>query len=264
VDKEKVLANGTVSQKFADQIVPEIQWELNQNYVLKNHMMVLDLLANNDWERPVYYAITVSSDNYLNLSNYFQVQGLSYRIVPVKTESYYPNTGGIDTDIVFDKIINVFRWGGIENQDVYLDENVYRMLSNYRNNFGRLAEALISEGKTDSAKVVLEKCLHLMPDETMPFDVFTLSIAESYFRLNEPEKALEVINKLKDNTLDELNYLVSLEKKFDNALSYEKRLNLHVLNELIRILRENGRDDLRIELESKFQDYIVALDFAAY
>ena len=264
VDKEKVLANGTVSPKFADRIVPEIQWQLDRNYIMKNHLMVLDLLANNDWERPIYYAITVSSDNYLNLNNYFQVQGLAYRIVPVMTQSYYPNTGGIDTDIAFENMVNVFRWGGIDNPDVYIDENVMRMLSNYRNNFGRLAEALISEGRTDSAKVVLDKCLQLMPDEIIPYDIFTLSMIESYFILNETDKALEMTNRLKDNTLNELDYFVSLDKKYDDALSYEKRLNLHVLNELIRITRENGLDELREEMETKFQDYIVALNFAVY
>ncbi|MBN2215126.1 MAG: DUF2723 domain-containing protein [Bacteroidales bacterium] len=264
VDKEKVLSNGTVSPKFADQIVTEIQFDLARNYVLKNHMMVLDLLATNDWERPVYIAITVSNENYLNLSNYFQVQGLAYRIVPIKTESYYPNTGGIDTGIAFEKMMNTFKWGGIDNPDVYIDENVMRMLSNYRNNFGRLAEELISEGKTDSAKMVLEKCLQLMPDEIVPYDIFTLSMIESYFRMNEKEKALEMANRLKDNAYDELDYFVSLEKKYDEALNYEKRLNLHVLNELVSMMRENGRDDLREELESRFQDYVVALNFAVY
>jgi hypothetical protein len=262
VDKEKVLENGTVSPKFANQIVPEIQWDLGRNYVLKNHLMVLDLLATNNWERPIYFAITVSSENYLNLNNYFQVQGLAYRVVPVITESYYPNTGGIDTDITYNNMINKFKWGGIDNPDVYIDENVMRMLSNYRNNFGRLAEALITEGKADSAKTVLDKCLQLMPDSIIPYDIFTLSLIESYFRLNDPEKALEMTNTLKDNVYNELNYLVSLEKKYDDALSYEKRLNLHVLNELVRMMRENGMDELRNEMEQKFQDYIVALNFA--
>ncbi len=264
VNKEKVLANGTVSPKFADQVVPEIQWDLAHNYILKNHLIVLDLLATNNWERPVYYAITVSSDNYLNLSNYFQVQGLAYRIVPVKSESYYPNTGGIDTEIAFDKLMNTFKWGGIENPGVYIDENVMRMLANYRNNFGRLAEALISEGKADSAEMVLEKCLQLMPDELIPYDIFTLSVAECYFRLNETEKALVITNKLKDNVYNELDYLVSLDTKYDQALNYEKRLNLHILNELVRITREYGSDDLSKVIESRFHDYAVALKFAVY
>jgi hypothetical protein len=264
VDKEKVLANGTVSPKFADRIVPEVQFDLAHNYVLKNHLMVLDLLATNDWERPVYIAITVSSDNYLNLDKYFQVQGLAYRIVPVKTESYYPNTGGIDTDITFENMMHKFKWGGIENPDVYIDENVMRMLSNYRNSFGRLAEELIAEEKPDSAKMVLAKCLQLMPDEIVPYDIFTLSMIDSYFKLKDPEKALEMINILKENAYNELNYYVSLDKKYDDALSYEKRLNLHILNELVRMSRENKIDGLRDELESKFQDYIVALNFAVY
>ena len=264
VNKEKVLTNGTVSQKYADQIVPEVEWDLGRNYVLKNHLMVLDLLATNDWNRPVYYAITVSSENYLNLGNYFQMQGSAYRIVPVKTQSYYPNTGGIDTDITFDNMINKFRWGGIDNPHVWIDENVMRMLSNYRNNFGRLASALVSEGKNDSARIVLDKCNQLMPDSIVPYDIFSLSLIESYFSLNDKDKAMEMVNILKDNAYNELDYFVSLGKEYDNALTYEKRLNLHILNELIRMMRENGNDPLRNEMESKFQDYVVALNFALY
>ncbi|MBN2613950.1 MAG: DUF2723 domain-containing protein [Bacteroidales bacterium] len=264
VDKEKVLANGTVSPKFADQIVPEIQWELGRNYVLKNHMMVLDLLGTNNWERPVYFAITVSGDNYLNLDNYFQVHGLAYRIVPVRSESGYPNTGGIDTDIVYDNLLNKFKWGGIDNPDVYIDENVMRMLSNFRSNFSRLAETLINEGKPDSAKTVLDKSLEIMPDTIVRYDIFTLAVIESYLRLNEKEKALQIAEKLKQNTYEELDYLVSLDKRRAEALSYEKRLNLHIINELARLMREFGDDEKRKELETRFQDYLMALNVGLY
>ncbi|MFO7657533.1 MAG: DUF2723 domain-containing protein [Bacteroidales bacterium] len=264
VDKEKVLANGTVNPKYADLIVPEIQWDINRNYIFKNHMMVLDLLGTNNWERPVYFAITVSSDNYLNLDSYFQVHGLAYKVVPVKSESGYPNTGGIDTDIVYDNLLNKFKWGGIDNPDVYIDENVMRMLTNFRSNFSRLAEALISEGKPDSAKKVLEKCLLLMPDTIVRYDIFTLAVIESYLKLDDRENAMKIAEKLKENTYEELDYLVSLDKKYAEALSYEKRLNLHIINELARLMREYGNDETRKELETKFQDYLMALNVGLY
>src|SRR6185369_9072879 len=78
VDKEKVLKNGTVSPSMADQIVPNIDWDLKKNIVMKNDLMVLDLLAHNDWERPIYFAVITGSDSYLNLEEYFQLEGLAY------------------------------------------------------------------------------------------------------------------------------------------------------------------------------------------
>ncbi len=260
VDREQIIEDSVVSPTFYNQIVPEVLWDINRNYVLKNHMMVLDLMATNNWKRPVYFAITVSSDNYLNLNDYFQVQGLAYRVVPVKTTSSYPDIGGIDTDIVFENMVHKFKWGGINNPKVYMDENVLRMLSNYRNNFSRLAEALIEEGKPDSAKIALDKCLEVMPDSIVPYDIFTLQVIGDYFALHENDKALEISQKLKEHAYEELDYLVSLDRKYSDPLTYEKRLNLHIINELARLMREYNHDDLRKELETRFQNYLVALN----
>lgn len=264
VDKDKVLSNGTVSQKFADKILPEVNWTINRRYLIKNHLMVFDLLATNNWERPIYYAITVSSENYLNLENYFQVHGLAYRIVPVKTESEYPYTGGIDVDKVYDNLINKFKWGGITDPDVYLDENILRMASNIRSSFSRLAEELIAEGKLDSAKVVMAKCEEIMPNERIPYNLFNLSLVENYFQLNEREKAIEMVEKLKQNAYEELDYLASLEDSYSNYLDYERRLNLHIVNELASITGANQVENLRQELEKKFQDYLLALKVPLY
>ncbi len=264
VDSVKVLANGTVSPRFASQIVPEVRFELTSRYILKNQLMVLDLLANNNWERPIYYAITVASDNYLNLENYFQVQGLAYRIVPIKSPSDYQNIGGIDTKIVYDKMINTFKWGGINDSTTYLDENVMRMSTNFRNSFARLAENLISEGKLDSARVVLDKSTEVIPDNKVEYNIFNLSIIESYFRIGERDKALEMGKILAANTISELDYLASLEGKYKTYLSYQKRLNLHIINELSKIYKGYGEADLQKEMELKFQDYLMALNVAMY
>lgn len=264
VDSAKVLSNGTISKKFANRIVPEVNWEIDRRYLIKNHVMVLDLLATFNWERPVYFAITVANENYINLDDYFQSQGLAYRLVPVKSESEYPYTGGMDTDTMFTNLINEFKWGGVTNPDVYLDENILRMLSNFRSSFARLSEELIKEGKSDSAKIVLEKCEEILPNERVPYNLFNLTLIENYFKLNEKDKAIDMANKLKNNSVEELDYLSSLDGKFSDYLDYEKRLNLHIINELSSLAGTYEVEELRQELEKKFQDYLVALKLPLY
>ncbi|MCD6367393.1 MAG: DUF2723 domain-containing protein, partial [Bacteroidales bacterium] len=102
VDKEKVLSSGTVKQKDANKIVDNIQWKLKANYIGKSDMMILDLLANNDWERPIYF-VSVGSGNSTNLTDYFQLDGFAHRFVPIKTKFSYSSSGRIDTDILYDK-----------------------------------------------------------------------------------------------------------------------------------------------------------------
>ncbi|NJK87088.1 MAG: hypothetical protein HC906_15055 [Bacteroidales bacterium] len=264
VDSAKVLANGTVPAKFADRIVPEVLWTLDRRYLIKNHVIVFDLLATNNWERPIYFAVTVSSDNYLNLEDYFQVHGLAYRIVPINTKSDYPYVGGIDTEKVYNNLINKFKWGGITDPGIYIDENIERMLYNIRSSFSRLSDELIQEGKLDSARVVMEKCEEVLPNERVPYNIFNLPLVENYFRLGENEKALEMMNKLKNNAYNELDYVVSLEPKFANLLDYEKRLNLHIINELGNIAQTYGVNDLQQEFETKLQEYILALKMPLY
>ena len=127
VDSAKVVKNGTVpARKMLPKLRSQMKWELesSRNYITKNHLMILDLLATNNWERPIYYAITVSEDNYLNLDNYFQMEGLAYRIVPFASQGDMFGRGGINTDVMYDNMVNKFRWGGVDNPNVYLDENV--------------------------------------------------------------------------------------------------------------------------------------------
>jgi hypothetical protein len=257
VDSAKVLANGTIRPEMAGQMVKEMRWALDpsQRYLVKNHLMVLDMLATNNWERPIYYAITVSSDNYLNLDKYFQIRGLAYRIVPLESEGTMYGRGGIDTEIMFDNFVNKFKWGGADDPGVYIDENVSGMLTNFRNNFGRLALDLIRENKKDSARIVLDKCLEILPDTVLPYNIFSLSVIDGYMQLGDTVMAEDVRNILLKNVYDELDYYVSLGRKYENYLMYEKQLAFYVLDEIRRQAYLAGQMDLLSSVEDKMQYY---------
>jgi hypothetical protein len=255
VNKEQVLKTNTVSKKFENSIVPEMKWELSGNVFYKSQMMVLDLLANNNWERPIYFAITVSDDNYPNLQKYFQLQGLAFRVVPVEYTRPDGQSGSIDTDIFYDNLMNKFKWGNISDPKVYLDENNLRMLANFRNNFARLAETLIDENKVDSAVKVLDRSLEVMPASQITVNYWLLPVVEQYYRAKQFEKANQLIEKIFANTTEELKYFTSIRGLLATKVESEKGFNIRVLNELARLTHAYGQTELKNKIEQTFQTY---------
>jgi tetratricopeptide (TPR) repeat protein len=251
VPKQKVLSNGTVKPELADQIVPNLLWEKKGNYVLKNSLMQLDMLQNNDWERPIYFAITVGGDAYLQLENYFQLEGLAYRLVPIRTNGQGGQTGRVDTDIMYDNVMNKFNWGGMEG-DVYMGETNMRMTYNLRNNFARLADALLKEGKTDSAIAVLDKCIEVMPDHSIPYNFFMTPVAEAYYRADEIEKANLIMVRLMEIYESDLSFYLSLSRKQAKKIKAETERAMSVFQRLIQIARAYKQDDLHTQLKEKF------------
>ena len=152
--------------------------------------MVLDLLAHNDWERPIYFAVTTGPDSYINLQDHFQLEGLTYRLVPVKSESSNPNTQGrVAADIMYENVTTKFLWGNMDSQEpVYLDENILRMTTNLRLQLSSLAEELIAQGKDDKALTILDLSLNKMPEHNVPYDRILLPTVEAYYAIGEIEK----------------------------------------------------------------------------
>ena len=261
VDTSRVLHNGTVLPADAAKLTPEMKWELepSRSYITKNHLMILDLMATNNWERPVYYAMTVSDDNYLNLDKYFRMEGLAYRVTPIASEGDMFGKGGINSSVMYDKMVNTFKWGGVNTPGVYLDENVQRMLANFRSTFARLALQLINEGKPDSARTVLEKCNEVIPDRVVPYNVYNILIVEAYFKLGDTQKALEMANTLKKNVFQDIDYFLSLGRKYNSYLTYEKRVAYYSLDELRRMGETYNQPDLKKEVEEKQQAFANSL-----
>ena len=221
--------------------------------------MELDFLASNNWKRPICYAITVSGDNYLNLNDYLEMHGLAYRLVPALVKDNITYIGGINSKIMYDNMMNKFRWGGIDKKDLYLDENITSMLSNIRYNFSNLAKALIFEGKIDSARRVLDRCLAIMPDNKLPYDIYVLGFVDSYYKIKDASKALDLAKVILKNTYQDLDYLTSLEKPYSGYLQYEKQMSIHILSELIRITNENGDKKFSAGIQQTLETYSMAL-----
>jgi hypothetical protein len=244
VDKEKVLSTGTVPPKYADWIVDEVRWTLKgegggQNeHIFKNSMMVLDLLAHNNWERPVYFAATVGSENLLNLSEYFQLDGLAKRFVPLKASE----TGGIDADKLYDKMMNQFRWGNLSDPKVYLCETNLRLISLFRSIFGQLADALIEENKKDSAVMALDRALEVIPVSKLPFSRNDAFLIEMYYRADAKDKGRDLAEQMFKAVSEEMDYFLSFPRKFSNGVAGEMRERKVMLYHLCTITWRHDRD----------------------
>lgn len=234
-------------------IVSELKWDVDKSYVLKNDMMILDLLANNNWERPVYFAITTGNDSYIGLEKYFQLEGLAYRLIPIETQSADGQTGRVNTDIMYENLMKKFKWGGMDQHKIYMNENNRRMCMNVRNNFARLAEALIKEGKKDKALEVLNKCLEVLPEENIPYDFFMLPVAEAFYKAGAPDKANAVTEKLADIYTEQLNYYFSLDQEKYAQISSQGNQAMSVLYRLHMLTtRDFPQDSLGKKIKESF------------
>ncbi len=272
VDKSAVLASGTVAAKDDSLIVDKLDINLKGNYLSKDEMIILDILNNNKWKRPIYFAVTVGREKYLNLQEYFQAEGFAYRLVPIKTKVKDSQIGRVESKLMYDNIINKFKWGNMNDPKVYLDENNMRMSMNIRNNFVRLADQLIVEGKTDSAVAVLDRCNELVPNEKVPYNYFNLLMAESYYKAAQYDmhkmgkerasmevntlpaalnKGNEVVRQMVDNNESEILYYLSLEPKFRDSVTEDLQRAFYLLQELGVITEQYGEKDLSREITAK-------------
>ena len=265
IDPKVILDNKVVSEKFAKYIVPEMKWELldprsrgkkvYRNAIYKNDMMVLDLVAQNNWKRPIYFAITMGDENYLGLQKYFRLDGLAYRLVPIESNGDEGQVGSIDSKILYDNFMNKFKWGNMADPKVYIDENNMRMLSNFRNNFARLAEQLINENKVDSAVAVLDKSFKVMPVEQIPLSYWATSLIEQYYRAKQIAKANKLVEQLFTNVSQEARYYAKLKGDMANSLESEKQICLYTMNQLARMTQLNGQKELSAKIQNAMQGY---------
>jgi len=279
VDAEAAIKSGTVAEKDRDKIVKEIEWTIGNGYLMKNDLMVLNIIANNNWKRPVYFATTVGSDNFLNLENYFQLEGLTYRLVPIRTEKKSDIVPGrVETETMYKNVMTKFVWGNMNDERVYLDENNVRMTTNFRINFGRLAEDLLQEGKRDSAIKVLDKCVEVTPDKTIPYNYFMTKIGELYYRAagatnknidtslvnNDLElskkkelvdKANAILIRLGEIYSDNLNYYLSLKgTKYYKFIEQDMNQALYIMQAVASIARQTDQKEVADKLDKQFND----------
>jgi 4-amino-4-deoxy-L-arabinose transferase and related glycosyltransferases of PMT family len=262
VDKAKVLASGTVKPEDADKIVPYIDIKLKGNSILKSQLIVLDILAHNNWERPIYF-VTGYHNDALGLEEYFQLEGLAYRLVPIKSQNKnWLDYGRINTDILYQNMINKFVWGGANKKGVDIDYNHIRTLIvvKARLNYARLAKALSSEGKNEKAIETLNKCMEALPLEKIPYDPYTADIIEAYFAAGATEKAVEMSTAFCDYYYKRLDYFLKQKPYIVNSAEFEIQTAIQYTSRVANACVSGGKPEMgeaiTKKLETYYSDYV--------
>jgi hypothetical protein len=275
IDTNLVRQKNFVSKDEDSLIVPRMQWTIENSALLKNDLMTLDIVANNLMTRPIYFAVSVAPDAYVGLEKYFQLEGLTYRIVPKENVSGSPYSAPARTDVMYDNMMKKFRFGGIEsNPDIYLDENNLRMTVNLKGNFGRLAEALLAKGEKQKAAEVIDHSLKNLPSDRVPHSVFDFQYPGIYYEAGQKEKGRKLMEEMLEKCKDELNYYKTvynydLQNAMDNGnLSYYNQLqqgefmNRREVREQLYIMQEMNMAAKKYEdaafaqkVEKDFNDY---------
>ncbi|MCX6286991.1 MAG: DUF2723 domain-containing protein [Bacteroidetes bacterium] len=211
-DSAELLRSGAVPAKFAGKI-ENLSWEIKREAIEKASLMVLDLLATNNWKRPVYFVVTTGQETYIGLDKYFHQEGLAYRLLPVRAGVTEGEMGDVNIPVMYNNLMNKFKFGGMSNPGVYLDETNMHMVMNIRSVYARLASALLAEGKKDSARKVIERCLDEIPDNTVPYDYFVVALADGLYKVSEMKKADEIAEKLISTSTEKLAYYFSFPDK---------------------------------------------------
>jgi hypothetical protein len=256
IDKEAVIRSGTVPESMHHLIVDEITWEITQNGLYKNDLMLLDFLATSNWERPIYFTNPNSVSKVLNVDKYCHMEGMVYRFMPVEAVGVVENLGGVYTDGSWKLLMEQANWGNLHLPDVTVDRESSRNSIMAKQSYVRLAQALISEGKADSASAVLDKGMYFFPHEKITFDFYMLPWVEVYYNAENMDKGNELARLLMNRYLDDLRYYNSLGAKFTSYYDNNIQEAMAVLQRLAQIADKHQQVDLAKEIEDAFMAQI--------
>ncbi|WP_347157746.1 glycosyltransferase family 117 protein [Pontibacter chitinilyticus] len=251
VDQNKVRQMGFIPAEKQDEITDRMQWTINKSLLEKKHLIMLDLLSTNNWKRPIYFSTTVNSADFIGLSNYFQLDGLAYRIVPVKTTAE-DSQGYVNKDLMYDNMMKKFSFRNFNNPDIFYDENYLRFSANARDKFAELAKAYLKDGNVAKAKEVVDYCFKVMPGNAVPYDYYTPQFIPIMNQIGEQEKAHALLNEMAKDAQQSLDYYFAKGSLFDTEI----QTNMVILQQLISMAQDIGEQDKAQQLQQEFMQYL--------
>jgi hypothetical protein len=249
IDTAKVLASGIIPESMKDLIVPRMQWSMKKSYLEKKDLMALDLIATNNWQRPIYFNNTSRQGIGLNFNDYLVQEGNAFRLLPLNNQNR--NIDIINTDIMYDNLMNNFYYRELNNPKVYYNEDYRKFALNQRASFNTLTAALINEGKDEKAREVALKNLELMPDISLPYDYTTSTTIEYLLVLGEKERAIEMAKVLGKRADEKVGYYL----QNNNNISYELQQNMVILRDLAQTMSRYGENDLAKQFSEALDSY---------
>ncbi len=259
IDKEAVRRSGMkIPEALGDSIPDHMNILLRDDNgrpkraLYKSELMMLEMLAHANWERPMYMAITVGRENQLGMDKHFIQEGLASRFTPFETKKLGTT---VDSEKMYDNLMNKFKFGGIDKPGIYIDENVMRMCYTHRRVFAQLIEQLMKEGKKDKALAALDYAEKMIPAYNVPYDWQNgaVQMAEAYYQLGETEKADKIMDALANKAIEYLTWYLSLDNSQFFVSSREFEYHIALLNEELKLM-ENYKSKLSDNYSGKLDE----------
>ena len=244
IDKEAIRRSGMkIPEALGDSIPDHMNILLRDDNgnpkraLYKSELMMLEMLANANWERPMYMAITVGRENQLGMDKHFVQEGLASRFTPFETKKLGAT---IDSEKMYDNLMNKFKFGGIDKPGIYIDENVMRMCYTHRRVFAQLIEQLMKEGQKDKALAALDYAEKMIPAYNVPYDWQNgaVQIAEAYYQLGQTEKADKIMDALANKAIEYMTWYLSLDDSQFFVSTREFEYHIALLNEELKLMEK--------------------------
>jgi hypothetical protein len=248
VDSSFMANDDIVPPQFKDLFVPQMNLQVSGNYVTKGTLMLIDLIASNNWERPIYFNNTSLSTLGLNISEHVVMEGLTYRLLPIqKPESNREEL--VNTDLAVKNYMENFAFRGMNDANVYLDEEYRRFASNHRSALNSIVLALLDEDKMEEAAKLLNFGLATIPDKALPYDLSSGQSVPLFFEVGEDEKALEIVDKISKRSLDMIEFYAKTGRSYDR----EMMISVELIKYFIPLLEERGYQEKAQELSKRLE-----------
>lgn len=235
VNKDNFIKSCTSFNYMNEDIPDAIYLNFQENYLFRKDLIILDIILNNNWERPIYF-LNPSELKKFGLDKYIYHEGFAYRLLPFSKDSISKLQLSND-EYQYNKFINEFKWGGMNNKNVMLDwtnvRTAYTM--QIREHFNEVARNFIIKGDNPKAIELLDKCLEMVPGNKVPFGIGFSKIIESYYLAGDREKASNLFSSFKNTIITELNYYKRFDDRLLPGLSDNIRMNLYLLQQLNEI-----------------------------
>jgi hypothetical protein len=259
IDKNVIIQNRVVNPAQNDSIVPYIDIEIKGQALYKNRLMMLDVLANNNWKRPIYFTGgSFGDDDYLWMKDYLQLDGMVYKLVPIRTaipkDGSPLDMGQIDSDKMFN-IVMKWDWGNGELSTIYHDPETRKNSITYRTNLARLMEQLINEGKLDKAKKVIDLAMTKMPVEYYGYYSLIDPFAGGYYEIGEKEKARQLLEKLMTKYKENLTFYHGLRASEQSNLVIDIITDIERYRGLLEVMKDRGDMEFYNKNKPVFNSY---------
>ncbi len=256
VDSSFINNDEIVPPQFKSLFTNQMNLQVKGQYLTKGNLMLVDLITNNNWDRPIYFNNTSLATIGLNLEDHVVMEGLTYRLLPIQKPAFI-REDLVNTDLAFNHFKESFKFREMDNPDRYYDEEYRRFVSNHRSAMNSVVIALLEENQMDKARELLNYGLEILPNEGVPYDLASGQSVPLFFEVGEEDKALEIVEAVAKKSLDMIEFYDIENREYDREIF----ISIEMIRYFIPLLQERGYQDLADEYRRRLEQYLGPQDF---